>query len=128
MSDETITLDGHGAINWHGQPRVVAHRDPSMGDSIALRMAVDSQDGDRYIAQPAVFVKRDRGGLAQYTPPLVNLDMGTAQMLMDELWRCGLRPTEGSGSAGAMAAVEKHLDDMRSIAKQLLDDKLKGDA
>jgi hypothetical protein len=27
-----------------------------------------------------------------------------AQQLMDELWRCGLRPSEGTGSAGSLAA------------------------
>jgi hypothetical protein len=38
------------------------------------------------------------------------------QKLMDDLWDCGLRPSEGTGSAGALAAVEKHLGDMRKIA------------
>lgn len=38
-----------------------------------------------------------------------------AQMLMDELWRCGLRPTEGTGSAGSLAATERHLADMRRL-------------
>jgi hypothetical protein len=38
-----------------------------------------------------------------------------AQMLMDELWQCGLRPSEGSGSAGAMAATQEHLKDMRRL-------------
>jgi hypothetical protein len=32
-----------------------------------------------------------------------------AQVLMDDLWRCGIRPTEGAGSAGAMNAVQEHL-------------------
>ena len=43
-----------------------------------------------------------------------------AQQLMDELWRCGLRPSEGTGSAGSLAATEKHLKDMREIAMGLL--------
>jgi hypothetical protein len=38
-----------------------------------------------------------------------------AQTLMDDLWNCGLRPTEGSGSAGSLAATERHLKDMRAI-------------
>jgi hypothetical protein len=32
------------------------------------------------------------------------------------LWNCGLRPTEGSGSAGSLAATQRHLDDMRTVA------------
>lgn len=39
-----------------------------------------------------------------------------AQSLMDRLWDCGIRPTEGQGSAGQISAVEKHLADMRTIA------------
>lgn len=49
------------------------------------------------------------------TDPTMNLHMEEAQQLMDELWRCGLRPTEGTGSAGAMAAVQAHLADMRKL-------------
>ena len=52
--------------------------------------------------------------------PTMSLKNDEAQMLMDELWRCGLRPTEGSGSAGSLAATERHLNDMRAIALGLL--------
>jgi len=38
-----------------------------------------------------------------------------AQALMDRLWSVGLRPTEGSGSAGALAATERHLADMQRL-------------
>jgi len=48
-------------------------------------------------------------------PPTVELRHDAAQELMDELWRIGLRPTEGTGSAGALAAVQRHLDDMRAL-------------
>lgn len=39
-----------------------------------------------------------------------------AQVLMDDLWKAGLRPTEGSGSAGSLAATERHLADLQKIA------------
>ena len=32
-----------------------------------------------------------------------------AQELMDSLWQCGVRPVQGSGSAGSLAATEAHL-------------------
>ena len=48
-------------------------------------------------------------------PFLLNLDLTGAQRLIDDLWNCGLRPSEGSGSAGALEAVEYHLEDMRKI-------------
>lgn len=44
-----------------------------------------------------------------------------AQVLMDELWNCGVRPTEGTGSAGSLKATENHLEDMRDIAKKSVD-------
>lgn len=52
----------------------------------------------------------------QYAPPTLQLPQRTAQQLIDELWFCGLRPTEGSGSAGSLAATERHLSDMRAMA------------
>jgi hypothetical protein len=51
-----------------------------------------------------------------HIPPALSLQNSTAQQLMDELWRCGLRPSEGSGSAGSLAATECHLTDMRALA------------
>lgn len=49
-----------------------------------------------------------------YEPSFV-LGNTAAQALMDDLWHCGLRPTEGTGSAGALAAVQRHLEDMRTL-------------
>jgi hypothetical protein len=71
------------------------------------------------IAQPMT-LERAADGLVGVTQPTAVLTQNAAQMLMDELWQCGLRPTEGSGSAGSLAATERHLDDMRAIAKGLL--------
>jgi hypothetical protein len=52
--------------------------------------------------------------------PLMEVDLTSAQQLMDELWHCGLRPSEGTGSAGSLAATERHLADMRTVAFKLL--------
>lgn len=48
--------------------------------------------------------------------PSFTLEPEQAQVMMDDLWNCGIRPTEGAGTAGAMKATERHLDDMRRIA------------
>jgi hypothetical protein len=53
--------------------------------------------------------------------PTITMSAQDAQVLMDELWRCGLRPTEGSGSAGSLAATQDHLRDMRTIVAKQLD-------
>lgn len=53
-------------------------------------------------------------------PPTLVIELTQAQMLMDELWECGLRPTEGKGSAGALEATRNHLKDMRRLVYILL--------
>lgn len=59
-----------------------------------------------------VFVEVEEGA----TPPVAfSLSDIEAQALMDRLWTAGLRPTEGSGSAGALAATERHLKDMQTL-------------
>ena len=67
--------------------------------------------------------------LREYTegmmiPPSLRIEDPAAQVLMDDLWQAGYRPTEGRGSAGALFAVEKHLADMRTIVAKQLDLKL----
>lgn len=55
-------------------------------------------------------------GPADYCPPLLSLRDVEAQQLMDELWRCGIRPGNGVGNEGQLAATQAHLKDMREIA------------
>lgn len=74
--------------------------------------------GEIQVAAPLVF---EPHGEAEYIEPSARLHLEDAQQLMDELWRCGLRPTEGTGSAGSLAATERHLKDMQAIAFGLLD-------
>ena len=52
--------------------------------------------------------------------PTIRLQDQDAQDLMDDLWQCGIRPTEGTGSAGSLAATEGHLQDMRKIVAKKL--------
>ena len=47
--------------------------------------------------------------------PTITLTPHNTQKLMDDLWQSGFRPSEGTGSAGSLAATEKHLKDMRDI-------------
>lgn len=70
------------------------------------------------IAKPLVFESIEEGYLCPESA--VSLTQTEAQMLMDELWNAGLRPSQGSGSAGSLAATERHLEDMRTMAFGLL--------
>lgn len=76
------------------------------------------EDRDRkyYLAEPLA-MKDQTEATALFTPmtPTASLSSTAAQQLIDDLWDCGLRPSEGSGSAGQLAAVERHLKDMRTL-------------
>lgn len=50
-----------------------------------------------------------------YIEPTLTIDNTAAQTLIDDLWAAGFRPTEGAGSAGQLAATQKHLEDMRTL-------------
>lgn len=46
------------------------------------------------------------------------LSIEDAQDIVDQLWQCGIRPSEAMGIAGALSATERHLDDLRKIVFQ----------
>ena len=71
------------------------------------------------VAKELEFETVEEDGL--HMEPFTVLRIQEAQQLMDELWQCGLRPTEGSGSAGSLAATERHLKDMRLIVFDQMD-------
>lgn len=78
---------------------------------VELRLAV--VDGARMAI--ATGLTMDEGQEGQDVAPFLTIDYTMAQALMDELWECGLRPSKGTGSAGAFEAQGRHLEDMRSL-------------
>lgn len=88
-------------------------------DTIAIHFAHKKQaPGVFCVAEPLTFKEHPDGAFVEPTMRLPTVD---AQRLMDELWDCGLRPSEGTGSAGSLKATEKHLADMQRIAFMLLE-------
>lgn len=79
---------------------------------VSIHAAVKNENGEFSVAQPVVMTTTKAGELNQ---PFMVLETEEAQLLMDELWHCGLRPSEGTGSAGSLAATERHLEDMRRL-------------
>lgn len=69
---------------------------------------------NRSIAEP-LCLKEVPEGIHSTPAPTFSIMPNEAQQLMDALWDCGLRPSEGSGSAGAMKATQNHLQDMRKL-------------
>lgn len=69
------------------------------------------------VASPLNFVERGAPGTPIPAALVIDSlrDKSTLQVLMDDLWACGVRPTEGAGSAGQLTATQRHLDDMRAL-------------
>lgn len=86
-------------------------------DTIAIHMAERKPFG-LFVAQATTFTEQQEGSFSE---PFLRLRIDDAQRLMDELWHCGLRPSEGTGSAGSLKATENHLADMKRIAFTLLE-------
>lgn len=51
--------------------------------------------------------------------PTFTLSRDEGQTLIDALWGVGLRPTEGIGSAGALAATQDHLKTLKEVNNKL---------
>lgn len=91
------------------------------GRTIAMRIGTspDEQTGKMAVATSLRFETIDEVNRMPDPAPL-RLNLTSAQQLMDELWHCGLRPSEGQGSAGQLAATQAHLKDMQGIVHGLL--------
>lgn len=83
-------------------------------NSIAVHIGTRRADHLLDVVRPGVIEAIEEGD--HFGEPAMRLKYEEAQRLMDELWRCGLRPSEGTGSAGSLAATERHLKDMQGIA------------
>ncbi|MDO8415509.1 MAG: hypothetical protein Q7S87_04790 [Agitococcus sp.] len=91
---------------------VMARRDEwNTGVSIYMRQRTVGEGC--VVAAKVTFVPHESGTMIE---PMMRLEIQQAQQLMDELWQCGLRPTERTGSAGSLAATERHLKDMQALA------------
>lgn len=54
-------------------------------------------------------------------PGAMTLSKESAQSLLDELWDCGIRPSNGEGASGELEATKLHLDDMRTMVFSLME-------
>ena len=79
------------------------------GYSVAV---IEMKDGKTYAACPLVLEPHEPMDIIE---PIMTLDKKEAQILIDDLWQCGLRPSDGCGSVGELRATEKHLEDMRRL-------------
>jgi len=78
---------------WHGGVELLVRQ----GDAFGTNITMETKAGGAPVG------------------PTLTIKMDEAQTLMDDLWASGIRPTEGTGSAGSLRATEKHLADMRRL-------------
>ena len=98
-----------------------ARRDWPFGDGIQIfAHGGSAHDQHRAIFLPTVVEFKPLNDIGTEPEPWTQLDMESAQRLMDELWNVGLRPSEGTGSAGSLAATQRHLNDIRAIVSKTL--------
>lgn len=82
-----------------------------------IELAVGSRNGDGpAITHAATSIEFQPIEEAEEIRDWIGFTPDEAQALVDELWLLGVRPSEGTGSAGSLAATERHLEDMRRIS------------
>jgi hypothetical protein len=101
---------------WRPYIRIAAF--PNMWDERVRILVVRREQGKPQQVGRLQFTEVPEGESLEGT---AELDRSEAQELMDMLWACGLRPTQGKQSEGQVAAVERHLADMRTLAFAMLE-------
>ena len=109
-----------------GDIQIRAFSEPIM-DGAQIYITGKSLDNGKRVYVPSVdFIEvEDLGVSIRPTLTLPFHISNAVQILMDDLWNIGVRPTEGTGSAGAMTATQSHLEDMRKVVFDLLSGKTK---
>ena len=95
------------SIQWHAQDNI-------SWDAIEL-YASRKVDGKRYILTTEFTQKELEPGY-MIDAPTLRLAGDEAQQIMNELWRIGIRPKNGTGAVAHTEALEGHLADLRKIA------------
>ncbi len=90
--------------------RVPAH----LGKAIEIGIVSPSERGMLASCAESLTMRTIEPG--EIVPTVLSLKEEEAQQLCDSLWEAGVRPTNGEGSTGQLAATQAHLDDMRAIA------------
>lgn len=104
---ERVRIFANRAWHWDEQISLDIVRKRS-GEDGALGIERLEIDGDGMAWKPASMFETSLAASLLLTP-------ASAQELVNSLWECGIKPQQGAGSAGAMAAQERHLEDMRTL-------------
>ena len=89
-------------------------------DAITIHIFEMLPDGRVSVLKNLEFTTIDPKDAPVFPQEALDISFQAAQELMDGLWSCGVRPTDGAGSAGAMAATERHLKDLQVFSDRLM--------
>ena len=96
-----------------GRRRLWAERNP-WGYEVEFIFFERQGDGIAHSTNMNMYMPSNEEG-GQRLESTFSLNQEETQELIDNLWRLGFRPSEGTGSAGALAATQRHLEDMRKL-------------
>lgn len=89
-------------------------------DGAAVILRAKTHEGKVYMASLS-WQEIDEHDFAFEPQPTFVLHRTQAQVLMDDLWAAGVRPTEGAGSAGAMREAQEHISTLRKVVYKVLE-------
>lgn len=98
--------------------RARVQRNPAC-NAVDVYLVKESMDGVSAYACDMVMATVEPGS-HHHIAPVFSLQSREAQALMDELWTAGFRPTEGTGSAGALRQAEDHIESLKSVLDRVL--------
>ena len=94
-------------MNWYAENSIYRQ-------SVEL-FATKVVDGKRFCLT-TVFTQKEIEPSVMAEGPTLELSGDEAQQIMNELWRIGIRPKDGSGAIAHTEAIQGHLADMRKLA------------
>ena len=99
----------------------LVERDLSFGpDTYRVYLYARLPDGRIAIPESAITMRLIDPDASPVSEPVLTTGQEALQSLIDELWHLGIRPTEGHGSTGQLAATEKHLTHTTALLDQTL--------
>jgi hypothetical protein len=89
-------------------------------DAVEIYLA-DKQPGRLTVISGLVATSYEyKEGETVQPSPAITINRESAVRLMDAFWNIGIRPSQDAQSVGQLAAIEKHLKDMRRLAFKVL--------
>ena len=103
-----IYIDRH--IHMHNSPFTLTY---FLVDKIGDHIRMHASDAH-------LLVLKDKKEITDGIPPIIRFSKNDLQMLLDEIWKQGIRPTEHQKIIDSIEPIKQHLDDMRAIVANRL--------